>query len=63
MELGMEHWRDDNDTENPKYWKKKIVSMQLFPSHIPHSRSKLVLRSESPANNRVIGGTAEMLIK
>jgi hypothetical protein len=43
--------------------RKKIVLIQLFSSHIPHPRSKLVLRSESPANNHMNGGTAEMPIK
>lgn len=58
----MEHWRNDNDKESPKYWKKKLSQCHVF-HHIFHVGSKLVFRSERPANNRVYGGTAKMPIK
>ena len=57
----MEHWRND-DTENSSTERKKLSRCNIF-HHISHMRSKLVLRGESPVNNRVNGGTAEMPIK
>jgi len=42
--------------------RKKWSQCKVF-HHISHTRSKLVLRGESPANDRVKGGTAEMPIK
>jgi hypothetical protein len=40
MKMSMDHWWNDTDGGEPKYWGKKSVPVPLCPSQIPHGLTR-----------------------